>query len=60
MLREVPDQQPRMSSPERAILSSQAALAALKRPQLVALAKSHGLKGSGKVRLAHGLGSSLS
>ncbi|KWU45175.1 hypothetical protein RHOSPDRAFT_33116 [Rhodotorula sp. JG-1b] len=41
---EPPDQ----ATPELAILSNAAALHSLKRPQLVALCKQHGLKGSGK------------
>jgi hypothetical protein len=40
---------PAQAIPELAILSNAAALHSLKRPQLVALCKQHGLKGSGKV-----------
>ncbi|GAA5962710.1 hypothetical protein JCM8115_005931 [Rhodotorula mucilaginosa] len=39
---------PAQAIPELAILSNAAALHSLKRPQLVALCKQHGLKGSGK------------
>ncbi|GAA5982589.1 hypothetical protein JCM10908_006708 [Rhodotorula pacifica] len=37
-----------MTAPELAILSNEAALHSLKRPQLLALCKQHGIKGSGK------------
>lgn len=37
------------TAPEIAILSNEAALHALKRPQLVSLAKQFGIKASGKV-----------
>ncbi|GAA5845374.1 hypothetical protein JCM11251_005647 [Rhodosporidiobolus azoricus] len=44
------------SRPEYAILSNEAALFSLKRPQLLALAKEHGVKGTGKnVELANRL-----